>query len=296
MPNKMLSKKIKEILDICVASSFPGKTNDHPIIVLNAIKNIIGDNRVEPSKKLLEFSEKKAHEFPARTDDQGILVEAAKDGVGLTIFVSDLEDACQAGIPEEIERQAARLQWVSDNGLGGLEALVEVSLQDFERLGTFAFHLLRSNIFNRDIKNTWPYTRCLLKEISKKPLPEPHEYNEIECDLIKSENELQIINQCSAHRLWNGNYVRSLGYKREISHWIKHQEIIEYIENEEKISSNLQDYYDNGGNFFIEIAEDLIDNDQDIIFLESLRYLIKKRKDYLPFVSHQILNLLEKNE
>jgi len=296
MPNTMLSKKIKEILDICVASSFPGKTNDHPIIVLNAIKNIIGDNRVEPSKKLLEFSEKKAHEFPARTDDQGILVEAAKDGVGLTIFVSDLEDACQAGIPEEIERQAARLQWVSDNGLGGLEALVEVSLQDFERLGTFAFHLLRSNIFNRDIKNTWPYTRCLLKEISKKPLPEPHVYNEIECDLIKSENELQIINLCSAHRLWNGNYVRSLGYKREISHWIKHQEIIEYIENEEKISSNLQDYYDNGGNFFIEIAEDLIDNDQDIIFLESLRYLIKKRKDYLPFVSHQILNLLEKNE
>ena len=188
------------------------------------------------------------------------------------------------------------MQWVSDNGLGGLEALVEVSLQDFERLGTFAFHLLRSNIFNRDIKNTWPYTRCLLKEISKKPLPEPHVYNEIECDLIKSENELQIINLCSAHRLWNGNYVRSLGYKREISHWIKHQEIIEYIENEEKISSNLQDYYDNGGNFFIEIAEDLIDNDQDIIFLESLRYLIKKRKDYLPFVSHQILNLLEKNE
>ena len=292
----MLSKKIKEIIDICVASSFPGKTNDHPIIVLNAIKNIIGDNRVEPSKKLLEFSEKKAHEFPARTDDQGILVEAAKDGVGLTIFVSDLEDACHAGIPEEIERQAAKLQWIRDHGLGGLEALVEVSLQDFERLGTFAFHLLRSNIFNRDIKNTWPYTRCLLKEISKKPLPEPHVYNEIECDLIKSENELQIINLCSAHRLWNGNYVRSLGYKREISHWIKHQEIIEYIENEEKISSNLQDYYDNGGNFFIEIAEDLIDNDQDIIFLESLRYLIKKRKDYLPFVSHQILNLLEKNE
>ncbi|MED5433458.1 MAG: hypothetical protein VYB52_01270, partial [Candidatus Neomarinimicrobiota bacterium] len=59
--------------------------------------------------------------------------------------------------------------------------------------------------------------------------------------------------------------------------------------------SNLQDYYDNGGNFFVEIAEELIDNDQDIIFLESLRYLIKQRKDYLPFVSNQILNLLEKN-
>ncbi|MBD30738.1 MAG: hypothetical protein CMG44_00845 [Candidatus Marinimicrobia bacterium] len=290
----MLSKKIKEYLDRCVASNFTGKSSEHPIIALNAIKNIIGDNQIEPSNKLIELLKNKAHQFPAREDDQNILNEVAKDGLGLTIFVSDLEDACQTGIPDEIERQAARLQWVSDNGLGGLEALVEVALQDFEILGTFAFHLLRSNFFNRDIKNTWPYTRCLLKEICKKPLPEPHEQNVIECNLFKSENKLKIIDLCSAHRLWNGDYVRSIGYKREISHWVNDQEEKEYIEDNKKVSKDLQAYYKNGGNFFIEIAEELIDNDEDLIFLESLRYLIKCREDYLPYTSYQISQLLKK--
>ena len=85
----MLSKKIKEYLDRCVASNFTGKSSEHPIIVLNAIKNIIGDNRTEPSNKLLELLKNKAHQFPAREDDQSILNEVAKDGVGLTIFVSE---------------------------------------------------------------------------------------------------------------------------------------------------------------------------------------------------------------
>ena len=105
----------------------------------------------EYSKKLLELMERKSDEFPERKDDQSILEKIAKEGLGLTVFVSELEDACQSGIPEKIEREAARMQWGSDNGLGGFEALVEVALQDFERLGAFSFHLFRSNIFNRNI-------------------------------------------------------------------------------------------------------------------------------------------------
>ena len=121
----------------------------------------------------------KSNEFPKRDDDQLILDKTAKEGLGLTVFVSELEDACQTGIPEKIEKEAAKLQWVSDNGLGGFEALIEVALQDFERLGAFSFHLFRSNIFNRDILKTWSYTRCLLKEICKKPLPEPVSYTHL---------------------------------------------------------------------------------------------------------------------
>jgi hypothetical protein len=44
----------------------------------------------------------------------------------------------------------------------------------------------------------------------------------------------------------------------------------------------------------IEIAEELIGNDQDLIYLESLRYLIKEREDYLPYTSNQISQLLKK--
>ena len=289
----MLSKKIKECFDRSVSSEYNGLSQEHPIITLNALKNIIGDDRKGYSKKLLEFMEVKSNEFPKRDDDQLILDKTAKEGLGLTVFVSELEDACQTGIPEKIEREAAKLQWVSDNGLGGFEALIEVALQDFERLGAFSFHLFRSNIFNRDILKTWSYTRCLLKEICKKPLPEPHKNEKVSCNILYGSTQLQTINFTSAHRFWNGEYVRLEGYKREISFWIKNQ----YNQNEILIDCNIKkeikSYFENGGSFFIEIAEDLIDKESKIIYLESLRYLTKQSKNFHRFISHEIAKLIK---
>jgi len=289
----VLSKKIKECFDRSVSSEYNGLSQEHPIITLNALKNIIGDNRKGYSKKLLEFMEVKSNEFPKRDDDQLILDKTAKEGLGLTVFVSELEDACQTGIPEKIEKEAAKLQWVSDNGLGGFEALIEVALQDFERLGAFSFHLFRSNIFNRDILKTWSYTRCLLKEICKKPLPEPHKNEKVSCNILYGSTQLQTINFTSAHRFWNGEYVRLEGYKREISFWIKNQ----YNQNEILIDCNIKkeikSYFENGGSFFIEIAEDLIDKESKIIYLESLRYLTKQSKNFHRFISHEIAMLIK---
>ena len=291
----MLSKTIKEYFDRCVRSEYHGSSKEHPIIILNAIKNIIGDNRNEYSKKLLELMEHKSIEFPERKDDQSILEKIAKEGLGLTVFVSDLEDACQSGIPEKIERQAARMQWVSDNGLGGFEALIEVALQDFERLGAFSFHLFRSNIFERNINETWPYTRCLVNEIIKKPLPEPHDKENVDCIFKIGSKRSQTINFTSGHRFWNGEYVRLEGYKREISFWIKNQ----YYQSEMKIDKNIKKeitlYFKNGGNFFIEVAEDLINKKNDIIYLESLRYLSKQNKNFHTFVSFEISKLISDN-
>ena len=289
----MLSKKIKECFDRSVSSEYNGLSQEHPIITLNALKNIIGDDRKGYSKKLLEFMEVKSNEFPKRDDDQLILDKTAKEGLGLTVFVSELEDACQTGIPEKIEKEAAKLQWVSDNGLGGFEALIEVALQDFERLGAFSFHLFRSNIFNRDILKTWSYTRCLLKEICKKPLPEPHKNEKVNCNILYGSTQLQTINFTSAHRFWNGEYVRLEGYKREISFWIKNQ----YNQNDILIDCNItkeiKRYFEKGGSFFIEIAEDLINKESKIIYLESLRYLTKQSKNFHRFISHEIAKLIK---
>ena len=70
----MLSDRIKECFDRSVSSEFSGLSEEHPIIILNALKNIIGDNREEYSKKLLEFMERKSKEFPIREDDQSIFM------------------------------------------------------------------------------------------------------------------------------------------------------------------------------------------------------------------------------
>ena len=291
----MLSKTIKEYFDRCVRSEYPGQSKEHPIIILNALKNIIGDNRKEYSKKLLELMERISLEFPEREDDQSILDKVAKEGLGLTVFVSELEDACQSGIPEKIEKEAARMQWVSDNGLGGFEALVEVALQDFERLGAFSFHLFRSNIFNRNINETWPYTRCLVKEISKNPLLEPHRKENTSCTFKIGSIRSQTVNFTSAHRFWNGEYVRSGGYKREISFWIKNQYYQSEMNIEKNIKKEITYYFNNGGNFFIDVAEDLINKKNDIIYLESLRYLSKQNKDFHGFISSEISKLIKDN-
>ena len=86
----MLSKKIKSFFDLSVSAKFDGVSSEHPIIVLNSIKNIIGDNRKNPSKLLLDFAEEKANQYPLRDDDKEILQVVAKEGVGNSVFILSL--------------------------------------------------------------------------------------------------------------------------------------------------------------------------------------------------------------
>ena len=53
---------------------------------LNAVKNIIGDDKENPSLKLLDISEKYINRFSVRNDDDQILKKVIKDGFGLTVI------------------------------------------------------------------------------------------------------------------------------------------------------------------------------------------------------------------
>jgi len=288
-----LPQRIKSYFDAAVAMDYDGPSKAHPIIVLNALKNIIGDNRNNPSQKLLDSMANKSEIYPQRTDDQKVLDRVAKDGLGQTVFISDLEDACQSGNSLRMEIEAARINCVSENGLGGLEVLSEVALQDYDRFGIFVYHLQRSNVFQRDKENTWPYTRCLLKEIAKSSLPEPHEKmdqrSEIMGQVPTDSSELSQI--AAARRLWEGDYVRINGYRRELSHWFSKLN----VEGEKMINKKtvdvLLDYVQNGGNYFIELAENLIKTtgwEAKIIQLEALRFYAKNAslKDLPTILSH----------
>ena len=116
-------------------SEYVGHPSEHPIIYLNSIKNIIGDDKKTPSKILLDSLDKVSNSIPKREDDQKILNKVSKEGIGLTVFISDLEDACQVGNYKKMQYEAARLQSVSENGLSGLEVLIELGLQDLDYFG-----------------------------------------------------------------------------------------------------------------------------------------------------------------
>ena len=54
-------------------SEYVGHPFEHPIIYLNSIKNIIGDDKKTPSKILLDSLDKVSNSIPKREDDQKIL-------------------------------------------------------------------------------------------------------------------------------------------------------------------------------------------------------------------------------
>ena len=58
---------------------------------------------------------------------------------------------------------------------------------------------------------------------------------------------------------------------------------------------DIDSYLSKGGDFFIKAAEQLINKDKDLVYLESLRYLIKNDQSFASFASTQISKLLNKN-
>ena len=84
-----IQDKIKATFDKCAKIKFEGDSNDHPIIYLNILKNIIGDNKEKPSNilmnKMIEISE----EYSPRDKDEIFLSEIASEGLGMTVAVAD---------------------------------------------------------------------------------------------------------------------------------------------------------------------------------------------------------------
>jgi hypothetical protein len=193
----------------------------HPVCVLNSIKNLIGDDRENPSKLLLEFASNYLCGFEFRDDDETQLDDVVRDGIGLTAFLGDLEDACQQGEWEDLQKLTAKTFMASDRSRGTMDAFAELALQDCERSAIFIFHLLRAYQFQEVKEDNWAFTKCILEWLRGKPLPEPHDQadsspSEIH-DLVIESGDLSLLGSVS--RLWEGDYVRIRGYQREISHW-----------------------------------------------------------------------------
>ena len=216
-----LVQLLNDLLFCSVSISLQSLNDIHPVCILNSIKNFIGDDRENPSKPLLEFSVDYLCAFEFRDDDQTQLDEVVRDGIGLTAFLGDLEDACQQGEWEDLQKLTAKTFMASDRSRGTMDALAELALQDCERNAIFIFHLLRAYQFKDAKKDTWAFTKCILEWMSGKALLEPHDQADSSPskihDLMIESGDLSLL--ASVSRLWEGDYVRIRGYQREISHW-----------------------------------------------------------------------------
>lgn len=263
----------------------------HPVCVMNSIKNFISDRRESPSKELLMFAIDYLFQFDLRENDSLLIDQAIEKGIGLTAFLGDLEDACQEKNWSKAESLTAKTFIASDRSTGTMYGLAEIALQNFEENGIFVFHLLRAYNFQSMKEDNWAYTKCLFDHIKVHRLDNPHAAVETTPSHIRD----RVIKggkfslYAAAERIWNSEYVRIRGFRREISHWLSIADLTEDINFNSQDSIWLNDKDQGKFIFYIEhflltkkIKEQTANG---LVSLEAIRFLIKNAN------SEQIKNL-----
>jgi len=305
-PAGSLEKNLATILLQSASTIYNDTPIVHPVVCMNAIKNILGDVRDSPSDILLTYAGNYVAGLKSREKDQKVLDDMPEDGIGLSIFISDLEDACQQGDAVQVQEEAARVYLAADGSPAILEILAELALQNVEGNGGFIFHCLRAFAFNPEKERVWSFVQCILQTMKNQPLPEPNEGtnngpNDLVPIFLKCEKPIDWITVAAVWRLWESEYMRLPGFKREISHWISNQNITQNGNPDGSNPDNMVKFRNEGGNYFVKLAEDITQSKGNIverlIALEALRFFVKKMPiDCLPIVSNKINFLMDNNE
>ena len=194
----------------------------HPVCIVNAIKNFISDDRLNPSIKLLSFVLEYLFQFDIRESDQSILDQSLKKGVVKTAFIGELEDACQSSQWSKAESLLAEIFLASDQSRGAFDAIAELALQDCPQNALFVYHILRAYQFQERKEDNWTFTCSLFNCIKNKKLPQPHSPEKINLEILWNDiiHSGDVVLFSAMYRILKDNYTRSSGYNREISYWL----------------------------------------------------------------------------
>jgi hypothetical protein len=305
-PAGSLEKNLATLLLQSASTIYNDTPIVHPVVCMNAIKNILGDVRDSPSEILLTYAGNYIAGLKPREKDQKVLEDMPEDGIGLSIFISDLEDACQQGDAVQVQEEAARVYLAADGSPAILEILAELALQNVEGNGGFIFHCLRAFAFKPEKERVWSFVQCILQTMKNQPLPEPNEgtdngANDLVPIFLKCEKPIDWITIAAIWRLWESEYMRLPGFKREISHWISNQNITQNGNPDGSNPDNMIKYRKEGGNYFVKLAENIIQSKNQVVerlaALEAIRFFVKKMPiDCLPIVAKKINFLMNNNE
>ena len=252
----------------------------HPVCIVNAIKNFISDDRLNPSIKLLSFVLEYLFQFDIRESDQSILDQSLKKGVVKTAFIGELEDACQSSQWSKAESLLAEIFLASDQSRGAFDAIAELALQDCPQNALFVYHILRAYQFQERKEDNWTFTCSLFNCIKNKKLPQPHSPEKINLEILWNDiiHSGDVVLFSAMYRILKDSYTRSSGYNREISYWLSKTNF-----SKQKKSMKRTQLIDQKSISFILLAEKIISMEKpesqkliDIITLEALRSIMKK--------------------
>jgi len=251
----------------------------HPVCIVNAIKNFISDDRLNPSIKLLSFVLEYLFQFDIRESDQSILDQSLKKGVVKTAFMGELEDACQNSQWGKAESLLAEIFLASDQSRGAFDAIAELALQDCPQNALFVYHILRAYQFQERKEDNWTFTCSLFNYIKNKKLPQPHSPVKINLEILRNDiiRNGDLVLFSAMYRILKDSYTRSSGYNREISYWLSKTNF-----SKQKKPMNRTKLIVQKPIPFIFLAEKIISMEKpesqklmDIITLEALRSMMK---------------------
>ena len=280
-----LIKYLNTILHFSVSINWNNDIKEHPVIIINSIKNIISDNLNKPSKPLLYYCAKILIKSKIR-DDNKYLDQIQNDSKMSSVFVGNLEDAVQSNDWGKAKLFAGEIYLASDRSRAVIDAIADIGLQNIENNGVFIFHLLRAFHFKQEKSQIWSYACCLINMLKLRSIPDPNPKQDIEpddiFDHIVFQNNLDLlIKYMAVYRIWNGEYVRQNSYNREISNWISNEKSL-FASSKIKQPTGVENDI---GNNYIEIAENIIAQKKDfrkiekITLLEAIRHINKIKPD-----------------
>ena len=277
---------IYEMLLFGASVKYTGEQILHPLCVINSIKNFIGDERENPPKSLMIFGVDYLLEFELRDNDRENLDKVMKNGVGETVFVGDLEDACQNSDWQNADLIMSKTFLASDGSRATLDTLSELALQNSPNNAIFVYHLLRSYQFQEKKNDNWIFIKCIFEQIKLRGLEPVHSPSRVTPETIKDEviKSGDIVYFSAIENLWNGSYVRSRGYRRELSYWLSKIGLEQTIKDKQIPRHLLKNQNETS---FIMIAKEIISNDgktkiqkaQELVNLEAVRSILKTIDD-----------------
>ena len=270
---------LNDLLYITASIACNDNEKVHPLVTMNCIKNIIGDNRTNPSEPLLLYSLHLCKERKIINYNNAIKKKEIKDDSISSVFVGELEDALQACDWNSVDKLMPSIYYVSDRSRSIIDTIADLGLQNIDSNIVMIFHLLRAFNFKQKKSHVWTYACLLVNKIKSNPLPKPKSRKDCApkdfIENIANEKDVQkLVKYAAVSRIWDGDYVRLRSYRREISFWL-------YENFSKSTEKNMEDTnIKNRQIDFISVAEKIIlnGNSYDMIsekinVLDALRYL-----------------------
>ena len=264
-----------------IAASIELVDNDkfHPLITMNCIKNIIGDNRASPSESLLLYGLHLCKDRKIINYNDIIHGKDLGDGAISSMFVGELEDAIQACDWNGVYKLMPSIYYVSDRSRSIIDTIADLGLQNIDSNVVMIFHALRAFNFTQNKSHVWTYACLLVNKIKNNSLPKPSDRKDCSpkdffVNIAVEDDVQKLVKYAAVSRLWYGDYVRLRSYRREISSWLYENFSISSKKNmkDRQIKNRQID--------FMSAAEKIILNgksysmiSEKINILDALRYL-----------------------